>query len=299
MLIFLLFSQVTDTVGITDTSKVIYRPDIALIEDLADSLFVMGEFNSAALEYKRAEYLDIFDTSYSCDTIMLKTKLSLALYRNGEQNAADSILYDMDGPVVRMVRAVLLIEEDNPYLAARAVNAETRQALGAPAYRLRGWAYLEANDFASASEEFRLAGDTVLASTVAVLTKEHKTLRLKNPRTARWLSVVIPGLGEAYAGRPLFGLWALLVNAGDTYLIVNAIFKKNYVDALLVYTFLWQRFWAGSMANASRFAMEWNERKIAEILDPIRTDFDQADALRLDLTALNKLYELQQNNLVE
>jgi hypothetical protein len=172
------------------------------------------------------------------------------------------------------------------------VDSATQATYGPLAYRLRGWAYLEAGDYAQSAEEFRKAGDDSLAATVAVLTKKDRSLRLKNPVTARWLSL-IPGLGETYAGRPLFGLWAFLVNAGDTYLIVNALIKKNYVDALLVYTFLWQRFYAGSMSNASRFAMEHNERKIAETLDPIREGFGEHQALRLDLEALNELYELQ------
>jgi hypothetical protein len=82
------------------------------------------------------------------------------------------------------------------------------------------------------------------------------------------------------------------VNAGDTYLIVNAVLQKNYLDAILVYTFLWQRFYAGSMANADRFAKEYNERKIAEVLNPIREGFGEREVLRLDLGALNELYRI-------
>jgi hypothetical protein len=226
------------------------------------------------------------------DTMLKQVKIALSLYRNGEQHEADAILYSLEGPMVRMVRAVLLIEEANPYLAARAVDSVTQVTYGPLAYRLRGWAYLEAGDYTQASAEFRKAGDDSLAAAAAVLTKRDKSLRLKNPVTARWLSL-IPGLGEAYAGRPLFGLWAFMVNAGDTYLIVNAILQKHYLDAILVYTFLWQRFYSGSMANADRFAKEYNERKIAETLGPIREGFGEREPLRLDLEALNELYELQ------
>jgi hypothetical protein len=57
---------------------------------------------------------------------------------------------------------------------------------------------------------------------------------------------------------------------------------------------LWQRFWAGSMTNASRFAMEYNVKKITEATDPIREDFNQTDALRLDLDALIELKKISE-----
>jgi len=261
-----------------------HEPDITNIERLADNLYALGEFDAAALEYKRSIYLSSFDTTGSVDSLLTRAKLALSLYRNGEQKEADDILYSLEGPTVRIVRAVLLIEEGNPYLAARAVDSATCETFGAPAYRLRGWAYMEAHEFKKASEEFCKAGEDSLAALVEGLSE----IKLKNPRTARLLSI-IPGLGEAYAGRPLFGLWAFLVNASDTYLIVNALINKNYVDALLVYTFLWQRFYAGSMSNADRFARDWNERAYKKTLDPIRERFGEREALRLDLAALKNL----------
>jgi len=261
-----------------------HEPDLTNIERLADSLYAYGYFDAAALEYKRSIYLSSFDTTGSVDSLLTRLKLSLALYRNNERNEADSILYSLEGPSVRMVRAVLLIEEGNPYLAARAVDSATCETFGASAYRLRGWAYMEAHEFKKASEEFCKAGEDSLA----VLVAELAEIKLKNPRTARLLSI-IPGLGEAYAGKPLFALWAIAVNAGNTYLIVNAILKQRYVDALLVYTFLWQRFYAGSMANADSFAMDWNERTYKKALDPIRLRFGEREILRLDLAALARL----------
>ncbi|GEM_PF-1940815 len=217
----------------------------------------------------------------------LKLKLALALYQNEEKSEADAILYELDDPVVRMVRAVILMREDNPFLAAREINSSTQSAIGTPAFRLRGWAYMQALQFERSATEFRKAGDLSLAEAAA----ELKNIRLKNPKTARWLSL-LPGLGEAYAGRPFFGLWSFLVNAGDTYLIANAIIKRNYVDAVLTYMFLWQRFYSGSMANADRFAHEWNTAKIKQALEPIRGRWAEKEALRLDLQTLEHLYFL-------
>jgi len=49
---------------------------------------------------------------------------------------------------------------------------------------------------------------------------------------------------------------------------------------------------AGSMANADRFAHQYNERKIAEALDPIREEFGESEALELDLEVLKTMYEM-------
>ncbi len=286
-------------------------PEPSRIEALADSLYACGEFDAAALEYKRALYYsgltpDLYldssgtlvrsDSPVSlrvfegvADSIMTRLKLSVSLYRNGERNEADSILYSIDGPVVRMVRAVILIEEADPYLAARQIDSSTCAALGAGAYRLRGWSYLEAKDFESAAREFGKAGDDSLARTLL-----ETKLRLKNPSTARWLSL-LPGLGETYAGRPLFGLWAFLVNAGDTYLVIANILAGRYVDAILAYSFLWQRFYSGSMTNADKFAKQWNEREYKKTLEPIRYDYGEKATFRLDLAALESLDTLAKN----
>lgn len=262
--------------------------DLSKIERLGDNLYAHQEYDAAALEYKRLiYYAKAQDTSgfpKSYEETFWGTKLALALYRNGEQNKADSILYSLEGPGVRMVRAVLLMEENNGFLAARQVDSATYAAFGASAYRLRGWAYLEAHDFQRSAEEFRKAGEDSLATLIQGL-----RIRLKNPVAARWLSL-IPGLGETYAGRPLFGLWVFLVNAGDTYLVISSILAERYVDAVLAYSFLWQRFYTGSMANADRFARDWNTRTYKKALDPIRSDFDKHEALSLDLAALEKLF---------
>ncbi|MBN2379063.1 hypothetical protein JXM67_04605 [candidate division WOR-3 bacterium] len=288
------------------------RFDPVKIEALADTLFSLGEYDAAALEYKRALYyaqlapylyLDSagrvqkseYPVGYQVfsrdkDTLITLIKLSVALYRNRELNQADSIIYELEGVTVRMVRAVLLIGEDNPYLAALAIDSTTREVIGARAYKMRGWAYFEAHDFWNAAREFEKAGQDSLGFLVGKLSD----VRLKNPRTARWLSL-LPGLGEAYAGRPLFGLWSLAVNTGDTYLIVDGILDKRYLDAFLVYAFLWQRFYAGSMTNASQFAYEWNERKLAEVMDPIREQFGEKQDLTLDLRTLNELYRIERS----
>jgi len=272
--------------------------DLVSVEQLADTLFSLGEFDAAALEYKRLIYYSRESQGAFLDSqpgspqdfgkILWGVKLALALYRNGELAEADSIIYELEGPTVRMVRAVLLIEEDNPYLAALAVDSTTREVMGARAYKMRGWAYFEAHDFWNAAREFEKAGEDSLG----LLVGELSDIKLKNPRTARLLSI-IPGLGEAYAGRPLFGLWSLAVNAGDTYLIVDGILDKRFLDAFLVYTFLWQRFYAGSMANASQFAYQWNERKLAEVMNPIREQFGEKEDLTLDLETLNELYRIE------
>lgn len=261
-------------------------PDLKELEAAADGLYTSGGFSAAALEYKRLIfYASGSDSGDVLDPVRIK--LGLALYRNGEKEEADSVLYSLESPVARMVRAVVLIEQGNPYLAAREIDSATCAEMGKTAYRLRGWAYLEAREFSKAAGEFKKAGEDELAQKVG----ELREIKLKNPRTARWLSL-LPGLGEAYARRPWFGLWALSVNSGTTYLLASSIVGKQFVDAVLIYAFLWQRFYAGSMNNADRFAKQYNREQYRKALEPIRGGFGEADALSLELEALNRLHQL-------
>src|SRR4030042_120400 len=98
--------------------------------------------------------------------------------------------------------------------------------------------------------------DTSLAMMIDRFTDQ----KLKNPRKAMFLSAFCPGAGETYAGDCKTGIKAFLVNVGSGLLLYNAINKKKYVDAVLIFNFLFQRFYFGSIFNAKRLALQYNEK---------------------------------------
>lgn len=96
----------------------------------------------------------------------------------------------------------------------------------------------------------------------------------KSPGKARWMSTLVPGLGQAYAGKPLHALNATAINATFGYLLYYQI--NAHADALevLSYITLFMRYWAGNRNHAARFADEYNhnkdisiEEKLLKIID--------------------------------
>jgi len=95
----------------------------------------------------------------------------------------------------------------------------------------------------------------------------------RSPQTARVLSMLVPGLGQMYAGDFLDGLNALLVNGASAGLVAWAVMERSYAEAGLAFSYLFSRYYAGGMSNAERQAVERNERIdrafAAEILDEL------------------------------
>jgi hypothetical protein len=92
----------------------------------------------------------------------------------------------------------------------------------------------------------------------------------KSEKTAVILSLFLPGAGEAYAGNFLNGLRSFLMNLGSGYLVYNALSQQKYVDATLVFVFLLNRFYLGSIYNAQISVIEHNKEKRREWLDAIQ-----------------------------
>ncbi len=88
---------------------------------------------------------------------------------------------------------------------------------------------------------------------------------LYSAETARKLSL-LPGAGHFYVGEPLRGLWASALVGGTLGYMVYAGVKKRYLDRVLVWQFLFNRFYAGAGANAQAIAREKNRKALREWL---------------------------------
>jgi hypothetical protein len=51
------------------------------------------------------------------------------------------------------------------------------------------------------------------------------------------------------------------------------------------------------MANASKFAKEWNEREYAKVLEPLKERYGEKDVLSLDIKAIEMLDSLTRDSL--
>ncbi len=82
--------------------------------------------------------------------------------------------------------------------------------------------------------------------------------RRRSPATAKWLSTLLPGSGQIYAGSFLHGLNSLALNLGTAYLLGGSVVDHRYYDAAFVYSSLFWRYYSGSRYHAARICRERN-----------------------------------------
>lgn len=100
---------------------------------------------------------------------------------------------------------------------------------------------------------------------VLAMLKQGGDLPLKSPDTAEILSFFLPGLGQIYGGEAGEGLKALTINTLTGTLLVSNIFAGNYLDSVMIFIFLFQRFYLGNLYHARRIVDEYNKTKNREM----------------------------------
>jgi len=129
---------------------------------------------------------------------------------------------------------------------------------------LRGIAALYGFQWDRARAAFRayveLKGEAALPARIDSLFADAQRRRERSPEAAVWLSTFIPGLGQVYAGDGRSGLGALVLNGSLAYWIAYKALHREYLDAAVIYYFLFRRYYAGNRYHAGRIAREYNQR---------------------------------------
>ena len=113
-------------------------------------------------------------------------------------------------------------------------------------------------DFEASKALFlQIAPDSSVIS--ALFDKNKKIDRLK-PKTAKILSIIMPGLGQFYAGDIKNGLNSLILSGGLFYLGVRSAIRTSILDASLSVIPWFQRYYAGGYNKAYAIA----EAKVKE-----------------------------------
>jgi hypothetical protein len=228
----------------------------------ADSLFARGAFYEAATEYERC----LFRRPLEPPTLPIRHRLVRAYARNGELARAEQLLSllpasgdSLDWPT-RLVLAQAYLQHDQPAEARAELNdmlSLTQDSVRLSEVHERlGWLSVEHEDFSLASDHFRLARDTELASECNRLAR----LPARDPDLASLFSSVFPGAGEIYAGKPGQGLIATAVSLGLAAGVVACLQQKCILDAAILFAVFWGRLYSGSRANAYSYADQFNRR---------------------------------------
>ncbi len=230
---------------------------------LADTFFREGWYDLAVIEYQRAFFF------HPESLVQVPRRLNLAqamLWVHPDKGIADLTRLAEDEPAVKSrVHAIMgdyfLSREDYPAAAVWLAAAEKPKSLGYALLHLRRLDQVRA--------VFSSADDQILTAEIDQVQKQPRL----SPGTAMVLSLICPGAGEIYAGRIGLGLTDFLANAGTGYLLYNALKKKKYVDAGLIMTFLFNRFYFGSLRNARLAAEQANEKKYNRWLNAVKQKY--------------------------
>lgn len=270
----------------------LFQADLILSDEilaLADRMLELGSYDDAITEYKRF----IFFNPKAKHTSYALYRMGLA-YRAGHnwQEAIDafrmSILATKDSKIAderRVILAITLIASGN-YSLARLELLKVSEFDRHPSLRLRslyfgGVASLYMSDWDAVEETFDGFYSEYDDGQMMERAKEIGRVLLKarqsykSVRLARFLSTVFPGLGRVYAGDWRDGLNALALNGLTMGFLTNAVYRRDYKDAVLISS-ISLRYYTGNIYRAEMDVRKYNEsldrRNAAKILKLVRAD---------------------------
>lgn len=216
---------------------------------LADSLFAKNHYDLAQIEYKR-EFFFYPELKTNQEK---RLNFGISLIKSDDLKGLrefNNIINDFPDlePEVKIKMAKCYLDLGDFYQACDLLNQTDEK-------KLLGFTYLLDDKLFSARDLFITTGDYEISNEInAYISQPQKSMK-----TATLLSFVCPGAGDVYAGNIKLGIMDFLLNFGSGYLMYNAIKQKKYVDAILVFNFLFQRFYLGSIHNAQKSVEQRNK----------------------------------------
>ena len=241
----------------------------------ADSLFQLGAFREASIEYDRL----LYSSENSTDAAFAILGKVECLKQTGRYLQAKNLLTDVpannlpDSLHVRIryqsaLCAYLagdfsLAESELKLLATMHPGRVTSQEAGL----LNILVLNEKNDYTGAASllpEYitglgwsRQTTDSLILAANRVYHRKNLP-RIVKPQRATILSVFLPGLGQAYAGYPGEGLISLAVNLSSIGIMVVGGINSYYITGYVAGAGLFQKFYFGGQTRAEYLARRHN-----------------------------------------
>ncbi|MCX7785383.1 MAG: hypothetical protein N2201_04040 [candidate division WOR-3 bacterium] len=242
---------------------------------LAESLYNQNDYFNAITEFER--YL--FYNPDASNKQEIKYKLALSYFYCQETLKTERILQELsseEGRISQQAQWYLVqmyLNTKKHFKAKLELNdllIRDNNQNKAEIYRALGYIALQEQDPKTALEYFMLAQDSWL------INKTNNLIRLpkKNISLAQLLSTLVPGSGEMYCGRYVWGILSFLVNSVTIYGTIYSFKHKQYLDASLIFSIFFTRFYNGSRNNARDFAIEFNTKIYQKALREIEKVFE-------------------------
>jgi len=238
---------------------------------LAARFLDAGEYDAALTEYKRFLFFNpghpetwrIYERIAACYRALAQWPKAAAWYAESARNApAEGERADMEiEAAVTELAAGSFSAAEFRLLSLRSFTPP--EALAGRDALFLGILYVLTDRPDEADRELgayaALLDESRRAAVEEILERSRHAPR-RSPRTARLLSMVVPGLGQLYAGDALDGLNSLFVNGASAALIVWAILAERYAEASLAFSYLFLRTYTGGRSNAGELVIARNEK---------------------------------------
>lgn len=135
-----------------------------------------------------------------------------------------------------------------------------------------GAAHFGLRDFKSARQDLLplfAADDLAGRAEFERLMREAERVARKNPKTARLLSILLPGAGQFYAGDIRNGLNSLLLNAVLGYWFVATGLNYSFIDAAATVSPWLFRYYGGGIRRAGEILERKKEERLRKIFNKV------------------------------
>ena len=241
--------------------------------DLGENLYAMGNFKEAEPVLKRVAFFDQ-ETLYA-DKLYLM--LANSLYANGKYAEANyyydlayflSSTEDQIGIILQKTSCFLLLQN---YSYARLELFNLPENINPEQEKLRLF-YTAMLEFGE--KNYELSKENFLDVTsdslgvVLLFEKVNKVEKL-NPKTAKILSIILPGLGQMYAGDWKSGLNSFILTGGLFYLGINNGIKNSFLDAAISVLPWFQRYYTGGFKKAELIAIAKKQERRRKVFEDL------------------------------
>lgn len=266
-LTFAAFSQtVSETVAFADVQQSMGHHDIA-IQAYKRALFFQSD------DYKENIFHKVANSYYSKEDYADAAKYYDLAYAYETQDAAKT-------EITLKKSLCLLIEQDYSLalLELFSLDDDLTEVQKGQVNFYSAIAYFGMSEFDKSEQYFKecVTTDEEKAEIEKLFNKNAK-IRL-NPKTAKVLSMILPGLGQFYAGDIKNGLNSMLLAAGLVTLIIYTSIQFTIFDAIISVGPWYQRYYTGGFKKAEIIAEQklYKKRDVIyrQIIDIIATSRD-------------------------
>ncbi|HET6243237.1 MAG: tetratricopeptide repeat protein [Bacteroidetes bacterium] len=142
-----------------------------------------------------------------------------------------------------------------------------------------GIIYFGLEDFVRSESHFKLVfSEKVFVNELEKLFKKNQKIEKLNPKTARILSMVIPGLGQFYSGDIKNGINSLLLTGLFAYLYVNTAINFSFLEGYLIVFPWFHRYYTGGYKRAGINTEKIKSNKRAVIYQEIITLIEKSNS---------------------